>query len=234
MENRLSRRSTGIVAAAVLAGATTSWAGAATPDMAVAVRAGTTGIGLDYDIALGSSVSARIGYSGFDYDHGVDTADVQYNGNLKLSMASGLIDWYAFHGGFRVSVGAVGGDTRLDITGHPSAGGIYTLNGHSYTAADVGSLTGQVKFGNPVSPYVGIGWGNPVGAQHHLHFLVDVGAIYGGTPAIALAAACGSAVGSAACTQLQSDVTAEKAKLRHDVSIVQWYPVLDVGLAYRF
>jgi hypothetical protein len=46
--------------------------------MAVAVRAGTAGIGLDYDIALGQYFSARIGYSGLDHSHSVDTSDVDY------------------------------------------------------------------------------------------------------------------------------------------------------------
>jgi hypothetical protein len=33
---------------------------------------------------------------------------------------------------------------------------------------------------------------------------------------------------------LRADVQAEQAKLGHDVSLLQWYPVLDIGLAYRF
>jgi hypothetical protein len=234
--SRLSVPAMGLAAA--LAAAATGMsapAAAATPGMALDVRAGTTGIGVDYDIALARSFSARIGYSGFSYDRGVDTADVHYRGDFRLGMASAVIDWYAA-GGLHISVGAVGNSSRLDLSGRPSAGGSYTLNGHRYSASDVGALTGRVKFGNPVSPYVGIGWGNPVGAGHHLHFLVDAGAIYGGTPDVTLTAACGSAAppGSPACAQLQQDVQAQRAVLRHRLSILRWYPVLDLGLAYRF
>ncbi|MGH8144241.1 MAG: hypothetical protein ACREU2_17215 [Steroidobacteraceae bacterium] len=236
MKNSLCRRGNGLAAAAVLASTAACWAGAATPDMAVDVRAGTTGIGVDYDVALSRSFSARVGYSGFKYDQDVDTSEVHYSGDFKLSMVSAVIDWYAFHGGFHVSAGAIGDGTRLDVVGHPAAGSTYTLNGHAYSAADVGSLTGRVKFGNPVSPYVGIGWGDPVGANGHLHFLFDVGAIYGGTPNVTLTAVCGrgAPAGGTTCRQLQPDVQAQRAKLAHDVTIVQWYPVLDLGLAYRF
>jgi len=226
----------GIIAAMVCAASSVQWAGATTPAMSIDVRAGTTGIGLDYDVALSPRFGARIGYSAFNYDHGIDTAEVHYSGTLRLRMLTGLLDWYAFDSGFRISAGAVGGGTRLDVTGRPAAGGSYTLNGHAYSSADVGSLAGRVKFGHAVSPYVGIGWGNPAGAQHHLHFLADIGAIYIGTPRVTLAATCGPAApaGSALCTQITDAVPAERERLAHDVRIAQWYPVLDVGLAYRF
>ncbi len=210
-------------------------AGADEP-MAVALRLGTTGIGLDYDFALGEHFSARVGYSGFQYDHSVDTSDVDYSGKFKLSMANAVLDWYVFNGGFRLSAGMVGNGTKLDVTGKPNANGSYTINNNVYSSGDVASLNGQLKFGNSVSPYVGLGWGKSVGTQQHLHFLVDLGAIYGGTPNVTLTAECGSGAppGSALCTQLQSDVLAEKTKLQDDVTLVKWYPVLDFGLAYRF
>jgi hypothetical protein len=211
--------------------------GATTPDMALALRAGTTGIDLDYDIALASSLSARVGYSGFNYSHSVDTSDVDYNGRLKLSMVSGLLDWYVFHGGFRLSAGVVGdGGTRLDLTGKPAINGSYTVNGDVYTSGDVGSVSGRLKFGHTVSPYVGLGWGDAVGAQHHWHFLFDIGAIYGGTPNVVLNVACGPEApsGSATCNKLQTDVQTEVAKLQSDVNVAKWYPVIDLGVAYRF
>jgi hypothetical protein len=213
-----------------------SYANADTPSMAVDLRAGTTGIGLDYDIAMGERFSARIGYSGFDYNRSVDSSDLTYDGRFKLSMASGLVDWYVFDGGFRLSAGVVGNSTKVDVTGQPAAGGTYTINGNTYTSSQVGTLTGQLKFGLAVSPYVGLGWGNPVGTSHHWHFLVDVGAIYGGTPRVSLVGSCGPAApsGSPICAQLQSDVAAEEDKLESNVTLVKWYPVLNLGVAYRF
>jgi hypothetical protein len=201
----------------------------------LALRAGTTGIGADVDVGLLSNVSARLGYSGFDYNHSITNTNVTYTGKLKVSDISALFDWYPFHGGFRLTAGIVGGGLKVGVTGQPT-GGTYTINNTTYTAAQVGSLTGQLKFGNSASPYVGLGWGDPVGTSHHLHFLFDVGAIYGGTPNVMLTANCGVAAppGSPICTQLQSDVLAEKQKLQNDVTIVKWYPVVTLGLAYRF
>jgi hypothetical protein len=209
----------------------------AAPSVALDVRAGTTGYGFDVDVGLLSRLNARVGYSTFSFDRKINQTDVTYDGKLKISDVSALLDWYAFGGGFHLTAGGVGGGgLTVDATGVPNAHGTYTINGQTYTGNEVGSLAGRLKFGNSLSPYVGLGWGNPVGAKHHLHVLFDIGAIYGGTPNVSLSATCGSAAptGSPTCTQLQSDVQVERQRLQNDVTLVKWYPVLNLGLAYRF
>lgn len=210
-----------------------SWA--ADPDFAVAVRAGTPGLGLDLDLGLSPAFGMRVGFSGFNINHDIDTSDVDYDGRLKLRMVTGLLDWYVFSGSFHLTAGVAGNDTKLDVTGLPNQG-TYTINGHTYSSSQLGSLTGQLKFGNSVSPYVGFGWGNPAGENGRIHFLFDVGAIYGGTPSVSLAAQCGPAApaGSPACNQAQSDVASEEARLRHKADILQWYPMVSLGIGFRF
>lgn len=210
-------------------------ASAATPDFAVAVRAGTPGVGLDLDLGLSPSFGMRVGFAGFNINHNVDTSDVNYDGRLKLRTITGLLDWYVFQGGFHLTAGVAGNDTKLDVVGQPSQSS-YTINGNTYSSSQLGSLTGQLKFGNSVSPYVGFGWGNPAGESGRVHFLLDIGAIYGGTPSVTLTAQCGSAAppGSPVCNQAQGDVATEEAKLRHKADILQWYPVVSLGIGVRF
>jgi hypothetical protein len=208
---------------------------AAAPDFALVVRAGTPGLGLDLDLGLSPSFGMRVGFSGFNINHDIDTSDVDYDGRLKLRTVTGLLDWYVFSGGFHLTAGVAGNDTRLDVVGQPNQG-TYTINGNTYSSSQLGSLTGQLKFGNSVSPYLGFGWGNPAGEDSRIHFLLDVGAIYGGTPAVTLTAECGPAApaGSPVCSQAQSNVASEEAKLRHKADILQWYPVVSLGIGMRF
>ena len=210
-------------------------ASAAAPDLAVAVRAGTPGVGLDLDLGLSPSLGVRVGYAGFNINHNVNTSDVNYDGRLKLRTITGLLDWYVFQGGFHLTAGVAGNDTKLDVVGQPNQS-TYTINGNTYSSSQLGSLTGQLKFGNSMSPYVGFGWGNPAGENGHIHFLLDVGAIYGGTPSVTLTAQCGSAAppGSPACNQAQSDVATEEVKLRHKADILRWYPMVSLGIGVRF
>lgn len=209
----------------------------AAPSVALDVRGGTTGYGFDVDVGLLSHLGARVGYSTFSFNRSIDQTEVTYDGRLKISDVSALLDWYPFAGGFRLSLGGVsGGGLTVDATGVPTADGAYTINGHSYTTDEMGSLAGRLKFGGALSPYLGLGWGNPIGSTHHFHILLDAGAIYGGTPNVTLDATCGAAApsGSPMCSQIQSDLQVERQTLQSDVTLIKWYPVINLGLAYRF
>ena len=210
-------------------------ASAADPDFAVAVRAGTPGLGLDLDLGLSPALGLRVGFAGFNINHTVNTSDVDYDGRLKLRTVTGLLDWYVFQGAFHLTAGVAGNGTKLDVVGQPSQGS-YTINGTTYSSSQLGSLSGQLKFGNSVSPYVGLGWGNPAGENGRVHFLFDVGAIYGGTPTVSLTAQCGPAApsGSALCNEIQSNVATEQQKLVSKADILRWYPVVSLGIAIRF
>lgn len=40
--------------------------------------------------------------------------------------------------------------------------------------------------------------------------------------------------GTAACTQVQNSLAGERAQLASDITIAKWYPVLNLGVAFRF
>lgn len=208
---------------------------AADPGFAVAVRAGTPGVGIGLDLGLSPSFGMRVGFAGLDVNHAVDTTDVSYDGRLRLRTVTGLLDWYVFRGTFHLTAGIAGNGTKLDVVGQPSQG-LYTVNGTTYSSAQLGSLSGDLKFGNAAAPYIGFGWGNPAGENGRIHFLFDVGAIYGGTPVVSLVAQCGPAApqGSAACEEIQSNVAAEEQKLASKAEFLRWYPVASLGIAVRF
>ena len=224
----------GVALCVAIAGSVAS-AQAAGPEVALALRAGTPGIGGDLDVSLMDRwLNARVGYSAFDYNRDVNSSDATYHGKLKLSMGTGVLDWYVFGGGFHLTAGVVANQTKVDVTGVPSAG-VITVNNTQYTSAQLGSVSGQMKFGHSTEPYVGLGWGNPVGTNHRVHFLFDLGAIYGGTPNVTLTAQCGPAApqGSQLCNQAQADVLAEQQKLANNASLIKWYPIVNFGVAVR-
>jgi hypothetical protein len=202
---------------------------------AIAARVGTLGYGAELDFGLGDHFGARLGYSFLNYNDTLHHTDVTYSGKLKINNATALLDWYVLGGGFHLTAGAANGGIKIDARGRPSAG-TYELNGTTYTADQVGSVTGRLKFGNSVAPYVGLGWGKPVDEARRLTFLFDVGAIYGGSPDVTLNATCGSASpeGTPLCSRLKQDVEVERRDLRDNTDIVRWYPVVNLGLAYRF
>jgi hypothetical protein len=197
----------------------------------IGVRAGTTGVGGDIGFGLLPTLSARLGYSALSFSRDIDVTDVQYDGDLKLSNFSALLDFSPLPGPFRVTGGFIFNDNKVDVTGRPSNGS-YTLNGTTYPAAAVGNLAGTVKSGNRAAPYLGIGYGNVAGFGVNFYF--DLGVMFQGTPDASLSATCGSGLSAAQCNRLQADVAAERNKLQNEVSGFKYYPVANIGVTIGF
>jgi hypothetical protein len=196
----------------------------------VGARVGTTGIGADFGFSVAPTLLARVGYGYLNYSHSVDQTDVSYDGRLKISTASLLLDWSPL-GPFRITAGLMPNNNKVELTGRPT-NGTYTLNGRSYQASDIGSLSGEVKAGNSVAPYVGIGYGNVATAGVNFYF--DLGVMYMGTPKSSMSAACGASLSTTDCNQLRSDVAAEQQRLTDDLKYVKWYPVANIGVTIGF
>jgi len=206
---------------------------AAEVETGLGVRVGSLGIGVDVGAALSKSVDVRIGYAGFDLNRSVTQTNLTYEGKAKLGSPSALLDWKLTDGGFRMTTGVVVMNTKIDATGVPNGAGTYDINGTTYTVADVGNVTAQFKFGNSVAPYLGIGWGDTVTPSRRWSFLADIGVVYAGAPTIAVTATC-AAANAIICAQLQSDIAAERQTLVQNLARYKWYPVVSLGLGYRF
>ena len=191
---------------AMAAIAMTTFAGAAhagnAHNFAIGLKASTLGAGVEAVTGLSPHFNLRGVVNGLNYSKNGTSSNMAYNGKLKLFSAGLLIDYLpSTNSNFRLTLGGLYNDNKLSITGTPT-GGNYTINGHTYTAAQVGSINGQVKF-NQFAPYVGIGYGNAI-KDTGLSFNFDLGAMYQGSPKATLAAT-GTAAGLAA------DVAAQQA-----------------------
>jgi hypothetical protein len=224
----------GAVLGVVLLGAISN---AAHAEIGMGLRVGTHGYGADLDFGLTEKLNLRVGYGLLSYSDTIEDTDVVYEADADMSNASAILDWHPFASGFRVSFGAVGPGLTVDVVGQPT-GGTYEIGDSTYTAAQIGTLNGQVKFANSVAPYIGIGYGNVVDKNHRVTFLFDLGVAYIGKSEVNLSATCGPTLSAAQCntlqSQLASDIAAEQQELADDVGAVEFWPVIQIGLGIRF
>lgn len=194
-------------------------------------RAGSNGLGAEIGVGLGSMFGVRANLLGGSLSRDETRSSVRYEGTLKLSNGSLLMDVHPFAGSFRLSAGAVFNSNRLDANGRAD-GGTIDINGVSYPADAVGTLQAGVRW-DRTNPYLGLGWGASPQASPGFFFSADLGAFYM-RPTATLTGTCGPALPTAACTQLQSDIRAEEQQFRDDVNKYKLYPVLSIGVGYRF
>ncbi|MDO6385063.1 MULTISPECIES: hypothetical protein [Uliginosibacterium] len=203
---------------------------AASADLGAGLQVGSTGYGFDVAYQVMPLVSVRAGYSQYSYSKSFTETDIDYDADAKLSTPRLLAD-VSVGLGFRVTGGFYYSNSKVDLTGRPT-NGTYNFNGTQYQASQIGSATGQVKSGNSLAPYLGVGYGSVSGAG--IGFYADLGAYYMGSPTSTLNVSCGSALNAAQCSQLQSDVAAEKTKFDDKISKYKWYPVLSLGVTVGF
>jgi opacity protein-like surface antigen len=199
-------------------------------DLAATVDLGTTGLGLHVTTPLAAKLNGRIGVNVANYSYDGSTSDMDYDFKLKLKTVDALLDYYPFDGAFRVTGGVVYNGNKIDARAKPN-GGSYNINNVTYTAADVGDLSSKIDF-RKAAPYLGIGWGNAVKAQGW-SVGMDLGVMFQGKPKTQLASNNCTAMAEF-CDRLANDVAAENVKLGEEVKDFKLYPVIRVGVNYRF
>jgi hypothetical protein len=210
-------------------------ASAAQAQVAVTADLGTTGAGFHVVVPMESNLNGRFGANMLNHNFNRTSNGVDYAIKGKLQTFDLLFDWYLREGSsFHLTGGLVYNGNRFDATAEANQLGKLTLNGHTYTATDVGLVKGHIDY-RKAAPYLGIGWGNALAAstKGQWSFSGDLGAFFQGKPNVKLGSY-GCTVSKMVCDALIKDVAAEQLRLADDVDSLKLYPVLRASLNYRF
>jgi hypothetical protein len=192
---------------------------------------GTQGLGLGVAFGISESFDARIGMTSLKLNRSIKGDTLDTDAQLKFNNIGLYGDYYPFGGGFRLTGGVQTGQNKVDLTSKPN--GSVTVNGHTYTGAPGDSITGQLNLSN-TAPYVGLGYssrGDQTNAGLSLNF--DLG-VRMGSADVSLQANGFNNLPAAQRAQLDADLAKERAKLQDDVKVLKTYPVLSLGLSYRW
>ena len=199
-------------------------------DAAAALRFSTLGLGIELGKWLVPHVSARVGANFGSFSKaGKENSGVAYDVKLKLKAVEALVDLSpSARGSFHFTVGLLTNPVKITGTGVPGQSGTFDINNHTYTSAQVGTLSAEGKFPS-ASPYFGIGFGTPARKGGRIKFLFDLGASIGKAKLTL------DATGASSNTQLRADLAAQQQKTQDDLDkYAKVYPVLSFGLAFHF
>jgi hypothetical protein len=195
--------------------------------LAIMGKAGTLGLGGELATRITSDINARVGLNTLDYDFDKKYDDIEYDAELDFSSFSALVDWYIFGDSFRVTGGLLSLNHALDLDATPKTN--QTIGDNVYTPSEIGTLSGRAKM-KGVAPYIGIGWGNPLDRSHKWGLYCDLGVAFADAPDVSL-----SSNGTLASdSTFQADLAKERNDIEDDVKPFRFYPVLSLGLYFRF
>lgn len=231
--DRKRRVRTGWAAAALLV-LVSAPAGA---QVAITGKGGTLGVGAELTVRLAPQLNGRLGINGYNYSDRREASDIEYDAEANLRTATALLDWHPGGGGFRLSAGAVYNDTRIEGSSLPPASGSYIIGGVPVPVSLVGTLDAEADF-DPVVPYVGLGWGNAVGQSGRVGFSLDIGAIFQGQADVTLIPVLppDSPIHTTPGARELLDILLEREAqdLEEEVADYDVYPVVSIGVSYRF
>lgn len=210
--------------AALLAAAATARA----EGLAVGVRAGTLGPGLEAVAWLTPNLNLRATANYVDFNvHGtVDTTD--YDADVHMSSFQGLLDLHPVNGNFRLTAGLVYNQNDADLEAIPTDPTV-DIGGVEYPSAAIGTILGKATF-DEWAPYIGIGYGNAVFEDVGLTFSLDIGVMYQGEPHISL-----DVTGPAKqIPGFEESLAQEEADVQDEASHYTFYPVIAVGICWQF
>lgn len=200
---------------------------------AVSAEVGTTGLGLHLTLPVSASLNSRIGFNVFRYETSSSTDDAQYDAKLKLNTIDALLDYYPMTGnGLRLTTGLIYNNNKIDIVARPTRSSTYTFNGNTYVASQAGEVDGRIDF-RKIAPYLGFGWGNALESMSGWRFTSDFGVMFQGSPNTSLSSR-NCTLDAALCNRLAGDLEAENRELQDDADAFRFYPVIRVGVSYRF
>ena len=200
-------------------------------DVAVGAKVSTLGVGVDFTTPLTEKLNLRAGIQWLEYGIDTESDGVEYDADLELFSGLMVADWHPFGGVFKITGGLLINDNKVVGTGEATPGTVstFTINNTVYTAADVGKLEAEISY-NTVAPYLGIGWGNPVSKNSNWTFFCDIGVVFMGSPNVDIKASGAIASNEIFMTNLEQ----ECKELEDDLASYEYYPVVTLGLSYKF
>jgi len=199
-------------------------ASAAEPDFA-GVRVSTLGVGAEFGLKLNDHITVRALANGYNYNYDTTTDDIHYDGKLNLGSFGAQVDYrFIADSPLYVTAGLYANNNKIRAHARPTQD--TDVGGVTFTPAEIGTLTSDAKF-KDTAPYLGIGARWPIGA---VDINLEAGAYFQGKPRVTL-----TSDGTLADNQTYKDAQErERQNLQNDVDDFSTYPVVALGLRYKF
>jgi hypothetical protein len=221
------------------------------PGVAVGLKAGTLGVGIQAAAQVANRVNVRGGFNVFGYNHTFDQDGASVDGSLKLQSVEAELD-LLIGGGFRFSPGVLlYNNNHVDGALSVPAGTSFSIGGQNYTSQAADPIRGTASMTvNKFSPMLAIGFGQMVPRSgRHFSAQFDLGVVFEDVPTVGLTyAGTGCLVttpalpAALACKPINtqanivSAIADEQTKVQDNsfIKLLRYYPVASLGFGWRF
>lgn len=195
---------------------------------AIGAGVGTTGVYVEAQAKLASWFVVRGTYEFVDAERDQDIDDVTYSGQIESGLFGTYAQIHPLESAFFVTGGGLFGDRAIGLGAQPSTP--VTIGNATFTPAQIGRLEGDADLGDRAAAF-GIGWDTTFNGVRGLGWRIMAGAAIGQEPDVTLRSVGGSLSNDPTLQQALRD---EEGRIEDEAGDVRAYPLLQVGLTYRF
>lgn len=208
------------------------------PRAGFALKMSSLGAGLEVAARVSNGSNVRVGFNDFAFDHDFTEDGDQYAAQLSLFSLQATYDWFPRHGSFHLSPGLLAYNGNR-LTANTSSNAAAQAAPGIFSQPVTGSA--RIQFAR-VAPMFLVGWGNIIprsGRRFSVPF--EFGFVYHGDPKTSLhmnRIVCNP--GDMMCITASADPSIatgfqqEQMKIKQEVAPFKFYPVVSLGLGYRF
>lgn len=189
---------------------------------------GTTGGAVEGQVKVNELFQLRAGANYLAFDETIDVDDISYDGVVDFSGFGAFVDVHPFGGSFFLTGGAYTGAKEIDLTATSDVS--VDIGGVPFTPAEYGRLEGDVSF-DDLAPFVGLGFDTTFEGSGNWGFSLVAGAALFGSGDVSLESVGGSRSNDPI---VQAAIDQEIQDIEDEIEDYELWPVLQVGLSYRF
>ncbi len=191
---------------------------ASLPEFALGPTISTTGPGLQVSTPLIHNwLNLNAGFTAFAFSDNINVDGTNYHAKANLGTIPVVLTFYPFHNWFNLQAGLVFNNNRASVMATNS------------TYAAYGDVSGRTHF-NLAAPFVGIGFGQPFSGGR-LTFTGSAGVMFEGSPGITLTPSNPAVLN---VPGVASQLAREQRDINNAARIAEYYPVISLGVVYRF
>lgn len=202
--------------------------------LAVGAKASTLGLGVEAGLGLTRNLAVRGTFTTYSLDRDEDIEGIEYSLAGRVQGAGVLVDLHPFGGALRLTGGMLRNGNRATLDAVLPAGGTVTIDGQTYSTADVQSITGRIA-PKEWAPYAGIGFNSALVGGGRISLAFDVGLAFQGRPEASLTGQ--TTLTGPARDQFDAALAGEAAEIQAEIDDLpsggKIWPVVSVGLVVR-
>jgi hypothetical protein len=195
-------------------------------------QAGTLGLGLELGLKVHPAFKVRGGMNYLNFDFETTISQIDYTFEPSFSTVSLLADWHPLGNAFRLTAGMYWNTHSMDIQGTYRKDLLPQPLLRYSSLRDQARVKGTVEFAR-VAPYLGLGWSSNQYSDSAWGLHLDLGLMFQGSPEVTELFV-EDPWGLGRHPVATGFLAEEKQAIQKELDNYEYYPVVSLGLSYRF